>query len=320
MADQGREPRRSDRRARVAAASAGRSLRSGSAPPGAPRRSPRGCAAQRSSGRSARRRTAGGSTRPAAPARFSSCFTGSPRRLGMSGRTSGAGRGPSSVNSNERRSSECDMPRDLRIDRWRPPCSPGGALRSRIQVSMSDDTPTSMSWRGAAARDQVGEQAGDVRRLFRKSISRITMLLTSSNVPPVKLDNGSTTTTDGLEVVHFAMHRREMELEAVQRRPRGVDAQQALLHPAIQVEADRSHVAARTAPAIPRTESRGRARRAGRRRPGSGPPGWSSPCRRRPRTARCWRGSSPCRRTCRPASPARSRPARRWPREPAAAT
>ena len=128
------------------------------------------------------------------------------------------------------------------------------------------------------------------------------MLLTSSNVPPVKLDNGSTTTTEGLDVVHFTVHRREMELEAVQRRPRGVDAQQALASPSDRGRGPTDRMLRQYCAAIPRTENRGRARRAGRPRPGSRPPGWSSPCRRRPRTARCWRGSSPCRRTCRPAT------------------
>ena len=69
------------------------------------------------------------------------------------------------------------------------------------------------------------------------------MLLISSKVAPVKLDSGSTTTTDGVDFLHFAMHRREMELQPVQRRPRRVDLQQPLLHPAIEIEADRPHVA-----------------------------------------------------------------------------
>ena len=51
------------------------------------------------------------------------------------------------------------MPRDFRIDRWRPPCSPGGEFRSRIQVSISDDTPTSISCDVAAAGNEVREQA-----------------------------------------------------------------------------------------------------------------------------------------------------------------
>ena len=56
---------------------------------------------------------------------------------------------PRSVSANDRRSEECAIPRDFRIDRWRPPCPPGGALRSMIHVSIRDEIPTSTS--GAAA-------------------------------------------------------------------------------------------------------------------------------------------------------------------------
>ena len=125
-------------------------------------------------------------------------------------------------------------------------------------------------------------------RPFRKSISRITMLLTSPKVAPVKLDSGSTTTTDGFGVVDLAMHRREVELEPVQRRAGGVDPQQALLHPAVEIQADRSHVAHVLRRRLLELKAeRALAATAGRidevRRQAS-----SWPCRRRPTSARCW--------------------------------
>ena len=90
------------------------------------------------------------------------------------------------------------MPRDFRIERWRPPFSPGGALRSRIQVSIKDETPTSISCDVPLPGMRCVNTAV-ICLPFRKSISRITMLLISSDVAPVKLESGSTTTTDGGE-------------------------------------------------------------------------------------------------------------------------
>ena len=63
---------------------------------------------------------------------------------------------------------ECAMPRDLRIVSCRPSALATGALRSRIQVSISDETPTSTSAREPRAGNQVGEQRGDVRRALQK--------------------------------------------------------------------------------------------------------------------------------------------------------
>ena len=204
------------------------------------------------------------------------------------------------------------MPRDFRIDRCRPPCSPGGELRSRIHVSISDDTPTStscdaplpgMRWVNSAvmflpfeevdqphhhAVDFVERRAGETRQRIDDDDRRF-------------------------RLVDLAMHRREVELEPVQRRPRRMDLEQALLDPAIEVRGRPTACCARTAPAIPRTESRRRARRGGRPHRGNRRRGSSLPFRRRPRAARCSRESIPCRRTSRRASRVRSRSARTSP-------
>ena len=45
-----------------------------------------------------------------------------------------------------------------------------------------------------------------------------------------------------LEVGHHLMHRREMGLEAVARRPVGVELQQSGRDPRLEVDADRAHV------------------------------------------------------------------------------
>ena len=53
-----------------------------------------------------------------------------------------------------------------------------------------------LATRGAGARNQVGEKGRDVAS-FQEVNQPMTMLLTSPGLPPVKLDSGSTTTTDG---------------------------------------------------------------------------------------------------------------------------
>jgi hypothetical protein len=61
---------------------------------------------------------------------------------------------------------------------------------------MSDETPISTSLAGPLPGIRWVKTPVTFRP-FRKSISRITMLLTSPKVPPVKLESGSTTTTEG---------------------------------------------------------------------------------------------------------------------------
>ena len=60
----------------------------------------------------------------------------------------------------------------------------------------------------------------------------------------VRLVIGSMTVDRGGELLDLAVHAHEVHLEAGVLGPLGVDAQQAVLDPALEVEADGAHVPA----------------------------------------------------------------------------
>ena len=205
--------------------------------------------------RSRPRCTGGGSTRPAAGARACASRLAPRRRRRGSVRSNGA-------DARE----ECAMPRDLRIDQWRPPRSPGGAFLSRIQVSISDDTPTSVSLRHPAARDEVSEERGDVSSLQEVDQPH------HHAVDFAEAAAGEAPTTDRRRPATASARRRRdaWSRDEIRGRTASAGRHGCRAGPSSSSAPGRCQSIAcceRTAPAIPRTESRARARRAGRRRP-----------------------------------------------------
>ena len=75
-------------------------------------------------------------------------------------------------------------------------------------------------------------------------MTRVSMARTSICVPTaIRLVIGSMTTTSGSNILDGVVHLQQVGLEAVRDRPVGVELQQALVHPALQVDARRAHVA-----------------------------------------------------------------------------
>ena len=167
-----------------------------------------------------------------------------------------------------RTSAECAMPRDFRIDRCRPPSFAGR------RVAQQDPR---VHQRRDADLDRPGEASLPGMRCvksavmfspLRKSISRITMPLTS-------LERAAGEARQRIDDDDRRLRPRRPRDASSRGGIRGRTASAArreccsrpFLHPALEIAGRSSACCGCTAPAIPRTESRARARRDGRRRP-----------------------------------------------------
>ena len=134
------------------------------------------------------------------------------------------------------------MPRLLRTYSRRFRSPPVSMFRSSSQVSISEETPTSLCSAVSPPAVRLVNRAV-MPWFFRKSIIRVSIALTSCWSPTaVRLVMGSMTTAGGLELVHRLVDAHQVLLQAVERRAHRVEAQQPLANPLVQVEADRGHV------------------------------------------------------------------------------
>ena len=191
------------------------------------------------------------------------------------------------------------MPRDFSTYSPRRCWPPTSSFASTIQVSISDEMVVSVRSMSVMPGREARQHRRDVLGLQVIDHAREHRLDVGVGADRHQVGHRVDDDHGRLEVRHDLVHRHEMGLEPVARRPVGVELQQSGRHPRLEVDADGAHVPeellrrlleekaqAALAAAARRVE---KVRRQARL-PGAGR------CRRR---APCCRGSTPCRRASR---------------------
>ena len=148
-----------------------------------------------------------------------------------------------SVNRNSRIWFEWAIPRDLRIHNPRLRSPPISMSRSRSQVSAREEMPTSDCSRGLSGRSQSGDQDCDLIHLQKVDQAGqhrfdIEQVPYADEVCDWVNDHNS-----GFKLIDRLVHRQEVSLQTVDRRPLRMEFQKSFRHPGLKVYPDRAHIA-----------------------------------------------------------------------------